>query len=215
MTTVIQERLDKLATMTLDSGAHDSVDAGMCAMEAVAWLAGEPHSDHPQCVCDVIGAAMRKANDRMPPDVRNELLRPLLTKIIGTRGTLKIRKARAFIAADFAVRVFAPMALEAHGRTENAAKLRAAAPIVDKATAEAGRQLADAADAAYAADAADAAYAADAAAAAYAYAADAAAAAYAYAAYAAADAAAYAAYAARRPIWLEFVKMIEAMIAVS
>ena len=47
------ERLARLADVPLKKGAHSSPDAGMCALEAAAWIAGEPHSDHPECVCPV------------------------------------------------------------------------------------------------------------------------------------------------------------------
>ena len=33
-----------LDTVTLENGAHASIDDGVCAMEMVAFLAGEPHS---------------------------------------------------------------------------------------------------------------------------------------------------------------------------
>jgi hypothetical protein len=31
--------------IVLKSGAHDSRESGVCALEAVAWFAGLPHSD--------------------------------------------------------------------------------------------------------------------------------------------------------------------------
>ena len=37
---------DRLAALpALGNGAHPSPDAGMCVMEAVAYVAGESHSD--------------------------------------------------------------------------------------------------------------------------------------------------------------------------
>jgi hypothetical protein len=182
----------------LSSGAHDDLAAGACVMEAVSYIAGEPWSDHPQCVCPVIAAFCRTWNDNLPDDQRDALLRPLIPLLIGTRGTPALEQQRAFMAADWACRVAAPAALRAAGLAIEAATLEALPPVVDDTTADAAR-----AAAAYAADAADAAaaYAAARAAAAYAaYAARAAAnaadAARAAAAYAAAAYAA-AAYAAR------------------
>jgi hypothetical protein len=35
--------------LILKQGSHTAREYGMCAMEAVAWLAGEPHSDTPTC----------------------------------------------------------------------------------------------------------------------------------------------------------------------
>ena len=54
MTTMLTDRLAALTTLA--HGAHDSPADGLCAMEAAAWLAGEPHSDHPACVSPVIAA---------------------------------------------------------------------------------------------------------------------------------------------------------------
>src|SRR5690348_6850638 len=52
-----------LETLTLESGAHDADDGRMCVMEAVAWLAGEPWSDAPQCASPVLAAFCRAWND--------------------------------------------------------------------------------------------------------------------------------------------------------
>jgi hypothetical protein len=216
-----------LDTVVLKSGSHDSPEAGMCAMEAVAWLAGEPHSDHPACACPVVSAAVRRLNDSITDDAtRTELLRPLLPRLVGSRASREVMVRRGFVAADFAVRVFAPMALEARGKPYLAASLRGCAPIVDRDTLWAGRSAAaNAANAAaaYAAKAANAAaaYAAKAANAANAAAnaANAAAAAAYAAAYAAAAAAADAADAAeadddRAEVYREAVRMIETMLDV-
>jgi len=57
----------------LDRGAHHRDDGRACAMEAAAWLAGEPWSDHPKSVHQVIGWVARSVNDRVPDDVRQTL----------------------------------------------------------------------------------------------------------------------------------------------
>lgn len=38
-----------LRTVKLTYGGHESRERGVCLMEAVAWMAGEPHSDRPSC----------------------------------------------------------------------------------------------------------------------------------------------------------------------
>ncbi len=82
---ILADRLARVAE--LKSGAHTANDgAAMCAMEAAAWVAGEPWSDHPECVCPVIGAFMRSWNDSLPDDRRTALLLPLIPATIGTRG---------------------------------------------------------------------------------------------------------------------------------
>jgi len=173
-----------LGPLTLLQGAHARGN-GMCAMEAAAYLAGEAHSDHPICVSPVIAAFMRRWNDR-PGDAERQRLKPLVVQVLHTATGRADEQTRAWLCADWAVREHAPLWLDAAGLSQHAAHLRACAPLVDKATAEAARKVAR--NAATAAADADADAAATAAADADAYAA--------YAATAAADADATAAYAA-------------------
>jgi hypothetical protein len=170
--------------IVLGPGNHTTRAQGVCLMEAVAWFAGESHSAAPQCACPVLAAFGRRLNDRLDQAHRQEL-KDLIPALALSRGSRAVTVRRGYVAADFAVRRFAPHALELRGVGQPAARLRALAPVVDQATAAAARKEARAA--AYAAAAASAAAAATAAAAA---AADAAAdaAATAAAAYAAADA---------------------------
>ena len=58
----------------LEVGAHATFEDGVCAMELVAHLAGEPHSDAPECTSLVIAAFTRGINDQMPDEVRHLLL---------------------------------------------------------------------------------------------------------------------------------------------
>ena len=65
---------EDLFTFTLKMGSHDKPEDGLCAMEAVAWLEGLPHSDRPECTCPVLAAYTRSLNDRMPEDERQKLV---------------------------------------------------------------------------------------------------------------------------------------------
>ena len=89
---------------TLKSGSHNTVAEGMCAMEAAAWIAGEKFSDHPECVCPVIGSFMRSWNDGLPDADRTALLLPLIPLTIGTRGSPELAARRSFMAFDWLVR---------------------------------------------------------------------------------------------------------------
>ena len=191
----------KEANMKLSHGKHSTREDGLCLMEAVALLGGEGHTDTPECACPVLSAFGRKLNDEMGHGSEGDALRAkyladLAPRLVGTRSTPEVEIRRALVFADGAVRVLAPLALEAAGLCDAAATLRALSPVVSRDTAANAANAANAAHAAYADADADAyaARAADAAArAAYAaHAADAYAAAYdaaVYAAYAAADAA--------------------------
>lgn len=203
-----------MQVIRLARGKHEHGGKG-CWMEAISLYAGEKWSDHPECVCPVIAAVARGVNDYMPDDeTRSQLIGPHLLAPIGTRSP-EHEQARRYIAADWAVRRFAPIALRAARMEKHATKLESLPEIRDEET----RAAANAANAAYAAaNAAANANAANANAAA-AYAAANAAVAYAANANAAnaADAAAYAAaYAAnanaRREVMSLAVDMVLAMI---
>ena len=47
----------------LSRGRHHDPGHGVCLMELTAFLAGEPHTDHPACTHPVLAAVARVAND--------------------------------------------------------------------------------------------------------------------------------------------------------
>ena len=91
---VNQKRLKEVAALPLDSGSHEYIRYGMCVMEAVSYVAGEPWSDSPECACPVIAAFLRSWNDALPDDQRNDLLRPLIPLLIGTHATPAVEQRR-------------------------------------------------------------------------------------------------------------------------
>jgi hypothetical protein len=97
-----------IKSLVLKSGAHSSVKEGLCVMEAVAYFAGEKHSDRPECACPVLTKFMINTNDRMNADER-ALLKPYIKKLIGTRDG-KSQK-RAELLARAAVAEITPYAL--------------------------------------------------------------------------------------------------------
>jgi hypothetical protein len=70
---------------TLAKGAHNTPDDGRCAMEWVAYIAGEPHSDSPACVSPLLRDFGMSLNDRWDDEQRQKL-RPYLARCIGTAG---------------------------------------------------------------------------------------------------------------------------------
>ena len=147
--------LQLLEEITLKSGGHQSREAGMCVMEAAAYIAGEPHSDHPSCTSEVIAAFMRSWNDSLSTDEdRDRLLKPLLPKIIGTRvGGHEADQKRAWMAMDWLAREHLPAWLELAGvaLSEHAAALKALPEITDSGALDAARPVIDAARSAAAA----------------------------------------------------------------
>ena len=132
MSPVIEERLAKLATLSLKSGAH-SPDSTFCVMEAVAFVAGEPWSDHPECACPVISAFLRAWNDGLPSDAdRDRLLKSLIPRMVGTRNK-DLEKKRSLMAADWLIRVHTPAWLRLAGLTEQADRIANLPEITDMA----------------------------------------------------------------------------------
>jgi hypothetical protein len=102
--TVDPKRLARVQAKSLKAGSHDSWSKGACVMEAVAYVAGEPWSDHPECVCPVIGAFLRVWNDGLPSDAeRDRLLKPLIPLVLNTRNPA-LAERRSLMAADWLVR---------------------------------------------------------------------------------------------------------------
>ncbi len=114
-----------LARFELKRGSHARPDDGLCVLEAVAWFEGEPHSDHPSCVCPVLAHFCRALNDRLG-ERRQELIAyiPRLANTVGGQEAVQAR-LRVLAAAyesiggsrDFARRLearFARSPLPAH-----------------------------------------------------------------------------------------------------
>ena len=137
MTPVIAERWTKLKGLHLKSGAH-SPDSTFCVMEAVAFVAGEPWSDHPECACPVISAFLRSWNDGLPSDAeRDRLLKPLIRSLVGTRNK-NLEERRSLMAADWLVRVYTPAWLRLAGLVSQAESLESLPEITSMAQAAVG-----------------------------------------------------------------------------
>jgi hypothetical protein len=123
MTALIEERWEKLQTLSLKHGAH-SPDSTFCVMEAAAWVAGEPWTDHPACVPKTIGAFFRTWNDYLPTDAdRDRLLKPLIPRLIGLSKTSALEDKRALLCADWFVRNHLPRLLQLVKLAEHAENL--------------------------------------------------------------------------------------------
>src|SRR6266542_3383957 len=105
-----------IKTISLQHGKHNDRSNGLCAMELAAYIADEPHSDHPECVCPIIGEFMRLWNDALPTDTeRDRLLKPLIPLTISTKANKEIEERRSFMCIDWTVRTFTPTWLAACG----------------------------------------------------------------------------------------------------
>ena len=118
----------------LSKGNHQSREAGMCAMEFAAYLAGIEHTDQPQCVSPVLRVFMIRWNDDLDDETRQKL-RPYISRTIGTAGDGQDR-VRAYMALDWLVRVHAPAFLDVAGLRDEAQQLRALPQIMNEARAD-------------------------------------------------------------------------------
>jgi hypothetical protein len=111
--------------LKLAAGAHTSPEHGMCVMEAVAFVAGERHSDSPECASPILASFLRAWNDGLPDDQRQRLL-PYVERLVGTKGDDVAEQKRGLLAADWYLRVFTPTWLELAGLSDHAEVLRKA-----------------------------------------------------------------------------------------
>ena len=129
-----------MSDYTLTYGSHRTREDGMCLMEAVAYLAGEPHTDAPMCACPILTTYAIALNDAMGqgPDgdaLRAQYLYDLAPMLVGSRSTPDVEQARTYVLIDHAIRVFAPLALESAGLDGEAARLRALGAVIDQRSA--------------------------------------------------------------------------------
>jgi hypothetical protein len=125
----------KLTGIVLLRGGHKTRGAGMCLMEAVAYVTDGAHTDHPVCVSRLLGEMGRTLNDTLPDDLR-QLLIPVIPDLPGTVDDGH-DSARAYLALDWLIRVHLPTWLDlSPACREVAAKVRSLDQIVDMASAE-------------------------------------------------------------------------------
>ena len=124
-----QEAICNLDTLVLTKGNHTSREQGVCFMEAVAWMAGTSHSDHPACVSPVLGAFLRRWNDDLD-DKSRQKLKPYIHRVIGTAGDRK-DEVRGWMLTDWMIRVHTPAWLDLAGIKKPAALLRTLHELTD------------------------------------------------------------------------------------
>lgn len=117
----------------LTVGPHRRPGGGRCAMEWVAHLAGEPHTDTPSTVSPVLAAFVRSRNDALD-DRPRQRLRPYLGRTIGTAGDA-LDEWRAWLCTDWLVRTCVPAILEHADLTAHAMTLWRLDPLTGEAAA--------------------------------------------------------------------------------
>ena len=134
---------ERVREIELKRGEHRSPQEGMCFMEAVAWIAGEPHSDHPECVSPVLGAFLRSWNDALDDETRQKL-NQYKVRVIGTANDGH-DEWRAWLAVDWLARTQLPVWLDLARLGEHAAAVRALIAISTPESATVAQPTLDAA----------------------------------------------------------------------
>ena len=91
----------------LGTGTHQNPYGKLCVMECVAFVAGEPHSDHPKCACDVATALAIQANDTRLPELGAALSQRVL-RLAGSNKGDAVTKERAYFLVDYIFRTLMP-----------------------------------------------------------------------------------------------------------
>ena len=144
---MIENADEFLTSLHLERGEHADGQEAYCVMEAVAYIAGEPHSDHPACASKVIAAFLRRWNDDLDEEGR-QALKPLIVRLVGTAGSESLESRRAWLITDWMVRVYTPAWLDLGGMPMQAAALRNLKEFSSTAAAQSQQPTLDAAGAA-------------------------------------------------------------------
>jgi hypothetical protein len=142
---IIEERLSYLEQLNLGRGSHPAPSNGLveaCVMEAVAYVAGEPFSDHPECASPVITSFLISWNDSLS-DTDRQMLKPYVPRLVGTRTTKRDETTRVWLLTDWLVRECAPAFLSAAGLVESARSLEGLAPLRSAVSARKAQPVLD------------------------------------------------------------------------
>lgn len=141
MSTIIPERLTQLTNgaITLDNGNHNDFESGHCAMEVVAWLAGQGHTDAPSCASPVLRRVTISLNDNWDQAQRQKLA-PFLPRMVGTADD-GLDERRSYLALDWLIRTHTATWLDLAGMTGEAQELRSLRRIMDPVSAQSAGPL--------------------------------------------------------------------------
>jgi hypothetical protein len=120
--------------LVLDWGAHRRPEDGMCVMEAVSYLAGEPFGDRPPRGSRVVGAFLRRWNDDLGDADRQVLKRYIPRLLDSTPGH---ENEQAWLTSDWLVRELAPAFLRLADLGDHADTLEGLPPLTGREQAEA------------------------------------------------------------------------------
>ncbi|MBV9101549.1 MAG: hypothetical protein JOZ46_08455 [Candidatus Dormibacteraeota bacterium] len=104
----------------LQPGRHRTPEDGVCAMELVAWMAGEKHSDHPVTASPVIASFIPQFNDALSAEHRHRLA-AMTPRMIDSRGMREQEFERGRLLWNWMIESAVPTWLGAAQRQDLAA----------------------------------------------------------------------------------------------
>jgi hypothetical protein len=114
--------INEIWKFNLRQGNSNDPRNGACLLDAVSWFEYGRLGDSPACVCPVIRAFARGINDAMN-DADRQRLKVFIPRLVGTVDP-EAEQTRAEYLAWQAIRVFAPLALDAAGLRDEAERMR-------------------------------------------------------------------------------------------
>jgi hypothetical protein len=94
-----------------------------------------------ELISPTIASFLRSWREGMTEEDYNRLLKPLIPRLVGTKGDIALELRRSWMAIDWLVRECAPAWLHFAGLTENASALRSAGEIKNSESANRAFQL--------------------------------------------------------------------------
>lgn len=119
--------------LVLRYGVHRRREDGMCFAEAVAYFNGEKHTDEPDCLSLFLADLMRRWNDNLG-DRDRQMLKPYITRVIGTRTGAMDDLERFMLLSDWFARVYLARWVRLSGWEGYAALLEGCDRIVNTIT---------------------------------------------------------------------------------
>ena len=146
MIEIAQDRIAKLDALVVTAGSHSKRSEGMCINEVYAFLAGEKHTDTPDCVCPSIRAVTMRFNDRCGngPDAdarRKRLLVETYLAVLGTRSTPEVARRRVLMGADWSWRIALPALIRKTSFAAWSDRFEAMPEVVDEASLKFARSV--------------------------------------------------------------------------
>ena len=148
MAVVMKDRLRTLTGITPSAGAHPAPPdgdppSGFCVMEKWAYVTDQPWTGHPENCCPTISAFLRRFNDTVDASGREEVDGWVFehADLIAATADDGHRSARAYLAADWAVRTALPVSLRVAGIPRSAEVLQRSPEIVDTRSAQVASEI--------------------------------------------------------------------------